>query len=187
MLSWSQHVLIHKWANKRISICKKNNFMIIWSSGLLKIQTFAPGERANFFYWYESKKPSGDQIREMVATGFGRFLMKSPSLKLLCLPLVVGSSTCAMYLLVLNQRNELIRCQWILSILSRRALSKSRIREILQYYSIWYLIFYFMFFFVSWFRHARRQPPNIAQYRGEWGDWLTFCSLSPHSLIFQRI
>jgi hypothetical protein len=31
-----------------------------------------------FFYWYESKKPSGDQIREMVATGFGRFHMESP-------------------------------------------------------------------------------------------------------------
>jgi hypothetical protein len=47
-----------------------------------------PGERAIFFqnpsrkfffYCYESKKPSGDQIREMVATGFGRFHMESPS------------------------------------------------------------------------------------------------------------
>jgi hypothetical protein len=50
-----------------------------------KIQTFAPGERAIFFkitlgifffYCYESKEPSGDQIREMVATGFGRFYME---------------------------------------------------------------------------------------------------------------
>jgi hypothetical protein len=32
-----------------------------------------------FFYCYESKKRSGDQIREMVATGFGRFHMESPS------------------------------------------------------------------------------------------------------------
>jgi hypothetical protein len=30
------------------------------------------------FYCYELKKPSGDQIREMVAIGFGRFHMESP-------------------------------------------------------------------------------------------------------------
>jgi hypothetical protein len=30
------------------------------------------------FHQYESTKPGGDQIREMVATGFGRFHMESP-------------------------------------------------------------------------------------------------------------
>jgi hypothetical protein len=52
-----------------------------------KFQTFAPDERAIFFkillgkfffHQYESTKPGGDQIREMVATGFGRFHMESP-------------------------------------------------------------------------------------------------------------
>jgi hypothetical protein len=53
-----------------------------------KFQTFAPDEhviffqnpsRKNFFFINTNRpKPGGDQIREMVATGFGSFYMESP-------------------------------------------------------------------------------------------------------------
>jgi hypothetical protein len=66
----------------------KRILMIIWSSGLLK-NSYVRARRTRIFffkitlgkicfYCYELKKPSGDQIREMVAIGFDRFHMESP-------------------------------------------------------------------------------------------------------------
>ena len=66
----------------------KKIFIVIRSFVLFKISNLRAGRTRHFFFkillgkiffhQYESTKPGGDQIREMVATGFGRFHMESP-------------------------------------------------------------------------------------------------------------
>jgi hypothetical protein len=86
-LSLWKHVLIDKSANQRIQYAQKNfnDYMVKWI--FKKFKRLRQANASFFFkntleiccYCFESKKPSGDQIREMVATtGFGRFHMESP-------------------------------------------------------------------------------------------------------------
>ncbi len=66
----------------------KNFLILIRSFRLFKILNLRAGRTRHFFFkilvgkfffhQYESTKPGGDQIREMVATGLGRFHMESP-------------------------------------------------------------------------------------------------------------
>jgi hypothetical protein len=68
-------------------MCFKNIFELYCQADFLKnsnlrarrMRHFFQNHSGNFFlnYYYESKKPSGDQIREMVTTGFGLFHMES--------------------------------------------------------------------------------------------------------------